>query len=141
MATRPHATSEEQVAALGNIRRIPRQMDLLTGNLAPKKVRTPRGDDHIHLKPIEGEKPVIPGMAHFAGTGPEGKRCSQCTHCRDISVWGRDFTTPQAAGAKDDAPPKRVERDACSKAAELYDGHAQKGGIMHNAACKYFKAR
>lgn len=144
MATRPHATSEEQVAALGKIRRKPIQYDLLTGNLAPKKVRIARGEGHIRLKSEPGEKTAIAGMAYFAGTGPQDKRCYQCAHLGDISVWrsrGRDHSTPEAAGYEAGKEPRRVERNACRKACAMYDGIVQTGGIEYELACKYFEGR
>jgi hypothetical protein len=127
------------MAVTGYVIRKPMQRDLFTGNLV-RQPKSGRGD-HIILKRPDDEPVVIPGMAHFAATGPDGKRCSHCTHCQDIKVWGRDFISPDKAGLKDETAPRRVEVNACVKAAELYDGHAQKGGIQHNPACKYFEQR
>lgn len=132
-------TNKEQVTTLGNVRFKPMQRDMFTGNLVKTKPRAGRGD-HIVLKDVPGMPSAIPGMAHFAGTGPAGKRCRHCAHCRDIAVWGRDFMSPSAAAQKDDTAARRIERNACAKAAELYDGHVQKGGIQMNEACKYFEA-
>lgn len=132
------ATSEEQKAALGKVRRKPRQYDLLTGNLVLKPPKVGRGD-HIALKSYPGEKPRVPGMAHFAGTGPEGKRCQHCVFLKDIPVWGRDRMTPAEAGRKDDDPPKRIQHNACVRAADMMQGHVQPGGIQFEPACKYFE--
>lgn len=134
-------TGEEQKAALGKIRRKPVQIDLLTGNLAPKKPRMARDDDHIRLKSEPGEKSAIPGMAHFAGTGPEGARCFQCAHLGHIDVWGRNCSTPTMAGQNDDTPPKRRELNACRKACELFEGRVQIGGLEYESACKYFEPK
>lgn len=126
------------VAVTGLVRRKPMQRDLFAGNLVRSAPKAGKGD-HVLLKRPDDEPVAVPGMAHFAGTGPEGKRCSQCLHCQDVSVWGRDFTSPEKAGLKEGTPPRRIEFNACAKAADLYDGHAQKGGIQHNPACKYFE--
>jgi len=128
------------MAVTGYVLKRPMQRDLFTGNLVRTKPKAERGD-HVLLKRPDDEPVAIPGMAHFAGTGPEGKRCSHCSLCRDISVWGRDFISADKASLKDGTPPRRVEVNACAKAAELYDGHVQKGGIQHNPACKYFEPR
>lgn len=127
------------VAITGLVRKKPMQRDLFTGNL----VRPPKAGrgDHILLKQGDHEPVAIPGMAHFLGSGPEGKRCHQCTHCQDLPLWGKNRTTPELAGQKETTPPKRIEKNACAKAAELYDGTVQKGGVQFNAACKYFDPR
>ncbi|MFZ5783962.1 MAG: hypothetical protein ACOY4R_27505 [Pseudomonadota bacterium] len=141
MALKPHATTEEQRAEMGKIRRKPVQIDLLTGNLAPKRIKIARGDAHIRLKSDGMEPTVVPGMAHFAGTGPSGRYCKDCALRGDLPVWGRDFATPDKAGMAPDANPKRYEKGACRKAAELYDGHVQKGGLWAESACRYFEER
>lgn len=133
-------SSADQRAALGGIRRKPVQIDLLTGNPAPKRVRMARGENHIRLKSFEGEKSAIAGMAYFAGTGPAGKRCYQCRHLGDLPVWRRNCSTPALAGYEADKEPKRVERNACRKACEMYEGFVQPGGIEFENACKYFEA-
>lgn len=140
MATKPHASSEDQIAQLGRVRRKPVQIDLLTGNLAPKKIRVGRGD-HIRLKPIPGEKSAIPGMAYFAGTGPTGKRCQHCRFLADIPVWGVNKSTPALAGKLDTTPSKRLEYNACRKACDMYEGVVQPGGIEFESACKYFEPK
>lgn len=119
----------------------PMQRDMFTGNLVKGKPKIGRGN-HILLKPLEGEQYAIPGMAHFAGTGPEGKRCSQCLFCRDLPYWGRGrWNDPLLCGKLADAPPTKIEKDVCSKAAELYDGIVQIGGIQFENACRYFVAK
>jgi len=118
----------------------PMQRDLFTGNLIATRPKAGRGG-HVLLKAGPDEKYPVPGMAHFAGTGPAGKRCQHCTHCQDIPVWGRDRPTPALAWRKDDEPCRRVEHNACRKACELYDNHVQRGGINFESACKYFEPR
>lgn len=127
------------VAVTGLVRKKPMQRDLFTGNL----VRPPKAGrgDHILLKRDDAEPVAIPGMAHFAATGPEGKRCRDCAHCRDMPMWGKNKSSPALAGRKDTDEPKRIEKDACAKAAELYDGTVQRGGIQFNLSCKYFEQR
>lgn len=140
-ATKQTMTSEDQRKMLGNVRRRPVQIDLLTGNLVPKKIKIARGDNHIRLKSEPGEKSRVPGMAHFAGTGPEDKRCQHCKHLADIPVWRRDCSTPQMAGYGADREPKRIELNACRKACEMYEGRVQRGGLEYESACKYFEER
>jgi hypothetical protein len=85
MATKQHATTEEQASALGNIRRKPMQIDLLTGELVTGKPKSGNGS-HIQLKRLGIERPAVPGMASWAGGGPEGKRCRDCAHLGAITV-------------------------------------------------------
>lgn len=137
MASTP-LSSDEQRAQLGRIRRKPMQRDMFTGNLVSKPPKAGRGD-HIVLKRESTEPTVVPGMAHFPGTGPEGKRCQHCAHFGDIPAFGRQGrTTRELAELKEDTQPRRIEKDACRKCADLYDGFVQKGGIRFQPACKYF---
>lgn len=132
--------AKEQVSTLGNVRFKPMQRDMFTGNLVKTKPRAGRGD-HILLKQEPGERPAIPGMAFFAGTGPEGKRCQHCRFCMDIPTWGRQkFTSPARAGRLPSEPPRVIE-NACTKAADMLDGKAQPGDIQFNPACKYFEPK
>lgn len=139
MPTPRHATSEEQRAALGNVKRKPMQIDLLTGNLVPRPPKAGNGN-HVLLKSAPDEKRKVAGMAYFAATGPEGKRCQHCRHLQDIPVWGKDHMTPEAANKKPDTRPRRVEADACKLAAEFMERRVQPGGIQFEPACKYFEA-
>lgn len=127
------------MAVTGHVIRKPMQRDMFTGNLVRNAPKAGRGD-HILLKRPVDEPVAIPGMAHFAGTGPEGKRCSQCAHLGDLPCWGKkNRTTRELAELNEEAQPRRFEVNACRKAAALFDGHVQRGGIQHNAACKYFE--
>lgn len=85
MATKQHATTEEQTAALGNVRRKPMQIDLLTGDLVARKPKAGNGS-HIQLKSLGIERPAVPGMASWAGGGPDGKRCKDCAHLGAVTV-------------------------------------------------------
>jgi hypothetical protein len=131
-------TSEEQKAALGNIKHKPRQGDLFTGefNVNPPK----RGNGHhIKLAVEVGEPTKVPGMAHFPGTGPERTYCRECKHCQEIDVYrGGRYRAPSGKG---DVMPVRTKRNACLKAAKLSDGIVQPGGIGANRSCKYFEVR
>lgn len=122
----------------------PMQRDMFTGNLVHKPPKAGRGG-HLRLKNAPGDKYLVPGMAYFAGTGPEGKRCRHCKHLDDIKVWrgrgGQDCSTPELAGQKLNTPAKRIEADACRKACEMCEGIVQPGGIQFEAACKYFEPR
>jgi hypothetical protein len=132
-------TTEEQRAALGNIKRKPSQGDLFTGEFA---VRPPKKGNGRHIAPTgkEGEPAKAIGMAHFPGTGPERTYCHQCTHCQDIDVYrsGRYRKPPDPSG-KGDPHPIRTQRNACLKAAKLLDGIVQRGGTGANPSCKYFE--
>lgn len=115
-------------------RRKPLQRDLFTGELVTSKIRKGMGD---HIKLTHGadrQLTAIPGMAHFAGTGPARKYCQDCAHCQDLPVYrGGKYTSTTTAA------PLRYETGACRKAADLYDGKVQKGGIGANAACMFFE--
>jgi hypothetical protein len=132
-------TSEQQKAALGNVRHKPRQGDLFTGQI---DVRPPKKGSgrHIPLTGEEGEPAEAIGMAHFPGTGPERTYCHQCTHCQDIDVYrdGR-YRKPPASSRKGNVMPVRTKRNACLKAAKLLDGIVQRGGIGANPSCRYFE--
>lgn len=141
MASRPHSTSEEQTAALGNVKRKAMQIDLLSGELVKGRPKAGNGR-HIRLHREIGEPVANPGMAHFAGTGPAGKYCKDCEHCSDIDVFrGGRMRKPSDKPGEDVILPLRQERDACVKAAEMLDDMVQRGGIGANRACKYFKAK
>jgi hypothetical protein len=134
-------TSEEQKAALGNVRHKPRQGDLFTGqfDVRPRKKVNGR---HITLTGEEGEPAKAIGMAHFPGTGPERTYCHQCTHCQDIDVYrGGRYREPPDPSGKGNVMPVRTKRDACLKAAQLFDGIVQRGGIGSNRSCKYFEGK
>ena len=63
------------------------------------------------------------GMAHFAGTGPQGKTCKSC------AFFNYDRKKPSA-------------NQFCRKYFELASGKKAKDKIPHNAsACKYYGAR
>src|ERR1700726_3719242 len=66
----------------------------------------------------------VPGMAHFAGTGPNGKTCGQC------EFWGYQVTTKK--GLK--------FQFRCKKYNELMK---KDGGIIPGLtlACKYWEAK
>lgn len=128
MASRPHATSEEQIAELGKIRRIPRDVDMFTGEVVTKPPKRGNGR-HIVLKPTGIEKPVVPGMASYAGEGPHGKYCRDCDSFGEVAV-----VRP------DGAETIEMNRRGCVKWASRM-GHAQPMGarsIDACAACKHF---
>jgi hypothetical protein len=119
----------------------PRQGDLFAGEFNAKPPK--RGDGHhIRLAREEGEPVKAIGMAHFPGTGPERTYCYQCTHCQDIPVYrGGRYRKPTNPSGQSDVLPIRTKRNACMKAAELFDGLVQRGGIGANRSCKYFEER
>ena len=132
-------TSEEQKAALGNVKHKPRQGDLFTGEF---NINSPKGGNGHHIRFAEdhGEPVKAIGMAHFPGTGPERTYCYQCRNCQDIDVYrgGRYHQPPDPCRSRD-RHPIRTQRNACSKAAKLLDGIAQRGTIGTNPSCKYFE--
>jgi len=61
------------------------QGDLFTSEERTKSPK--RGDrSHIHLRSLDGEKAVVPGMASFAGGGPAGAPCRDCIHFGVVAV-------------------------------------------------------
>jgi hypothetical protein len=111
------------------------QRDLFTGELITKKIKRGRGR-HIKLKQGEDRvMTVVPGMAHFAGTGPERTYCFGCKFWGDLPVYkGGKYV------ANTTAAPRRFELGACRKAADLFGGKVQRGGIGGNPSCKFFEA-
>ena len=87
-----HATSDEQVAALGKVKFKPMQRDLLTGELVLKPPRRGNGR-HIKLKTVEGERPRTLGMASWEGSGPEGKYCRDCANYGSVTIKRPDGKT------------------------------------------------
>jgi hypothetical protein len=83
----------------------------------------PIGDQKLTEKTFE-QAQSVPGMAHFAGTGPNGKTCGQC------EFWGYQVTTPE--GLK--------FQFRCKKYNELTRKH---GNIITGLtlACKYWEAK
>lgn len=54
------------------------------------KMTNPHSERHSKLL-----KDTVKGMAHFAGTGPAGTKCSQCEHFKSFSVSGTPIRTKQ----------------------------------------------
>lgn len=125
-------TSEEQKAAMGNIRRKPQYVDMFTGETSPNLPKRGSGYHIVLHDPV----PHPVGMAHFPGTGPTGKYCMNCAHYKDLEVWRNGRIVPAASSREN--VPRRVEKNACEKAAHMLDNVAQKGGIGANRSCKYF---
>lgn len=61
------------------------QGDLFTGEWQAKPPKRGNGS-HIRLKPVDGEKPVVPGIASYAGEGPKGKYCEDCDYFGEVAV-------------------------------------------------------
>lgn len=140
-ALKPHATSEEQVAQLGRVRRKPTQIDMFTGELVVKPPKRGNGlHVQLHRSPDEPVRAI--GMAHFPGTGPNRKYCQDCAHFGDIEVYrGGRMRKPSSRPGEDAITPLRYEHGACRKAASMLDDVVQKGGIGANRSCKYFEAK
>jgi hypothetical protein len=80
------------------------------------------------LKREPGEPVAIPGMAHFAGTGPLGKDCGSCTY---FEVKNRPKN------------PKLAAACVCRKWCALMDRKVKEAPSIHPwfNACKYYEAR
>lgn len=122
-------TGDEQKAALGNVRRIPRDVDMFTGEVVTKPSKRGNGS-HVKLKPVGIEKPVVPGMASYAGEGPQGKRCEDCRWFGRVTV-----RRPDGDSTHEEAD------EACVRAAQLLGRvPAMRTHIKLCAACKFFTA-
>jgi len=93
---------------------------------------TPSGLTRHPGMPDSGE--VIPGMAHFAGTGPAGKHCGDCGH--------RGYERQTAVPKWDEVARCYVygwyRYQGCAK----FKGLTGKAGPVisaNNASCKYFE--
>ena len=83
------------VAVTGHVVRKPMQRDMFTGELVDKKPKAGNGS-HIRLKPTGLERPAVPGMASWAGGGPEGKRCGECQHFGSVAILRPDTATQES---------------------------------------------
>src|SRR5262245_60868366 len=104
------------------------QRDLFTSEWQAKKAKRGNGS-HIRLKPVDGEKPIVPGMASFAGEGPPGTYCRDCIHFGVVAV---------QTGVDD----VEINRTGCAIYAQ-HMGHAApttRRDIQLCAACKHFVA-
>jgi|FEC22Drversion2_1045045.scaffolds.fasta_scaffold00665_24 hypothetical protein len=118
----------------------PRQGDLFTREFNAKPPKRGSGH-HIKLAVEVGQPTKVPGMAHFAGSGPKRTYCHQCKHCQDIDVYrGGRYRKPPNPSGNANVTPIRTKREACMKASQLFDGIVQRGGIGANPSCKYFES-
>ena len=84
---------------------------------------------HVRLKPFDGEKPAVPGMASYAGEGPAGTYCRDCVHFGVVAV---------QTGVDD----VEINRTGCAIYAQRM-GHAApttRRDIRLFPACKHFVA-
>ena len=97
------------------------QGDLFTGEWQAECPKRGNGS-HIRLKPVDGEKPIVPGMASYAGEGPAGTYCRDCAHYGVVAVQtGVDdveITAPAARSTPSAAtplnhPPRHSAFPAC----------------------------
>jgi len=91
-------------------------------------------DDHLTEIPgMPDRATAVPGMAHFAGTGPPGKHCGDC----EFKGYSR-----QRAERWDPALQMMVTRTyrygGCRKYRQLTSSHGAEVSKA-NKACKYFK--
>jgi len=72
-----------------------------------------------------------PGMAHFAGTGPKGKTCGNC------SYWGYQKVGKARINREGEEYFPTTAHEGCKKFYELTNRHgpAIEAGLL---ACKYF---
>ena len=61
------------------------QGDLFTGKWQAERPKRGNGS-HVRLKPLDGEKRIVPGMASFLAEGPAGKYCRDCDHFGEVAV-------------------------------------------------------
>lgn len=82
-------------------------------------------DGHLTKGAMESEaRQTYPGMAHFAGTGPDGMTCRECLH--------------YAIGVELKAGGRKP--GSCGKYPRLAEGRTGLTKIPPNAAaCKYFE--
>lgn len=93
-------------------------------------------DQSKHLKPIHDDRmqdlirKSHPGMAHWAGTGPEGKTCRQCR-----------FFYPEGHFSKSNKLyPGHLKPGACRRFQKMTGTKGEK--VPHTAAaCKFFSER
>lgn len=80
-------------------------------------------DDKLTKAPAELQKQIdmtIPGMAHFAGTGPPGTICGQCVH------WNEFWTEP-------------LNGKRCRKYTQLTNRRGTKAIERHTPSCRHFE--
>jgi hypothetical protein len=65
---------------------------------------------------------TVPGMAHFAGTGPVGETCGTCGYLSEVTHRGRCI-------------------NRCAKFTELMQGKVGDSVPKHTPACRYFSPR
>jgi hypothetical protein len=70
------------------------------------------------------------GMAHFAGTGPEGKTCRECIHW----AYKRD-----GYHAKSGKHANMIKPQRCLRYSQLSQGKAGEAVPAQASACKYFE--
>jgi hypothetical protein len=92
--------------------------------------------DHLTEAPADqAARRTHPGMAHFAGSGPQSRSCREC------EFWGASFnpTRTYSYAARRGMSGGMLKPHSCEKARQLTQG-AIGGKIPHDAAaCKYFK--
>ena len=71
------------------------------------------------------------GMAHFAGTGPEGRSCRECAHW----MFKSDGYYSKSGKFANQIKPHR-----CAKFSQLSAGRAGDAVPANASACKYFEA-
>jgi hypothetical protein len=102
------------------------QRDLFTGEWEARHPKRGNGF-RVRLKPVDGEKAVVPGMASYAGEGPAGCYCKSCACFGSVAV---------QTGVDD----VEINRTGCAIYAQRM-GHAApttRRDIRLCAACKHF---
>lgn len=72
------------------------------------------------------QRKTFPGMAHFAGTGPDGKCCKDCLHWYTLSRGGNKIHDT------------RTDRP-CWKYKRMTDDKVDRRIMPGASACKYFE--
>jgi hypothetical protein len=90
-----------------------------------------------HLTDIKVEHiQSVPGMAHFAGTGPKGKLCGQC------SFWGYSklSKSEKINNKTGEVYHPSASHEGCKKFFILTNRHGPKIG-PYLLSCKYFEGK
>jgi hypothetical protein len=91
------------------------------------------GDYYTQLPGVPARASAVPGMAHFAGSGPAGKHCGDCEFLR---YWRQrpgqwDHTLSEVS-------QRTYKASGCAKFKELTGKHGPTVSGT-NKACKYFR--
>lgn len=94
------------------------------------------GDDHLTKVPgLPSRASVVPGMAHFPGTGPLGTTCGDCFH-RGYKRTGQERWDTRAQMFV----ARLYKTNACQMFKRLTGKHGP-AIVAGNASCRHFAQR